>query len=191
MRSSDVEKARGTVSAFVVDEKRMNRNAGNAGNSVAWETTKLHTPLGGRGNFDPFREATEQVRRNQRSVAFDVAQDVRRDRLHQALDRLIAEDEDDAEPAEEDEDEDEQVAKAAVERAEYLAEEEAGFSMDELQGELNTIAASDDEPRRSTGKDSEAVDTFVVGDKSMRRKICCFDCSQIVPKQAAHAHRVV
>ena len=150
MKSSDVEKARGTSLSFAVDEKRMARNARDSGNSVDWKSTKLHTPQGGRLGCDPVRLVTEELRRHQRQVAFDVATELRADRLHQLLDQLISE----GKEADSNSDSDEPAEESA-----------AAFSMDSLLRQLAAIA--DDEPR-SVGKDA-----------APKKKICCVDCASL------------
>jgi hypothetical protein len=135
MKASDVEKARNAApDAIVVDAKVMDRNARDAGNSVDWRATNLGTPKGGRLGCDPVRLVTDQIKRDQRQIAFDVAAELRADRLHQLLDELINE----GEAPESDSDEPEE-------------ESAAEFSMDSLLQELAAIA--DEEPR-SVGKDA-------------------------------------
>jgi hypothetical protein len=155
MKSSDVEKARGNSLSFAVDEKRMARNARASANVVDWKSTKLHKPQGGMLGVDPVRIVTEHLRRSQRQVAFDVAASLKADRLHQLLDELIHEGEEEEEPSSSDSDE--------------PSEEAAAFSMDELLRQLAAIA--DDEPR-SIGKDA-----------APKKKICCFDCGTLAAKQ--------
>jgi len=154
MKSSDLEKSRGSLS-FAVDEKRMNRNARASANVVDWKSTKLHKPQGGQLGIDPVRLVIEEVNRQQRQVAFDVVAEMRTDRLHQLLDELIHAN--DAEPEESNSD------------SEEPEEESAEFSMDSLLQELAAIA--DDEPR-SVGKDAV-----------QKKKVCCFDCGTLAAKQ--------
>jgi hypothetical protein len=155
VKSSDVEKARNAApAAIVAAAKVMDRNARDAGNSVDWHSTKFHVPKGGQLGVDPVRLVTDQIKRDHRQIAFDVAAELRADRLHQLLDELIAEGEEEEEPSSSDSDE---------------PEESAAFSMDALLRQLAAIA--DDEPR-SIGKDA-----------APKKKICCFDCGTLAAKQ--------
>jgi hypothetical protein len=166
MRSSDVEKARGKSFSLAVDEKRMNRNARDAGNSVAWEQTKFTTPRGGEQlGVDIFRAVDEQVRRNNRSIAMDLLGEIRTDRLHRALDQLIHEGE---EP-----------------------EEESAFSMDALQRQLDAIADDDDEDEQAARSTVERAEYLSAGqDAAPKKKICCTDCATLAGlKGAGEARR--
>jgi hypothetical protein len=157
MKSSDVEKARGNSLSFAVDEKRMARNARDSANTVDWKSTKLHSPQGGRQlGIDPVRLVTDQIKRDHRQIAFDMAAELKADRLHQLLDELIEEGEEEEEPSSSDSDEPPEEESAAA------------FSMDELLRQLAAIA--DDEPR-SVGKDTAP------------RKVCCFDCGTLAARQ--------
>jgi hypothetical protein len=70
---------------IALDPKLMSHNAFDSGNSVDWEQTKIVRPRGGELGSDPFEDAEREV---QRSIATD-AKRSRRQRLHDALDRVL------------------------------------------------------------------------------------------------------